>query len=57
MIGPMSGRPPFDPEAIRELARILTETDLTEIEISDKDRRLRVVRAPAPAAAGRRAGG
>ena len=51
MIGPMSGRAPFDPEAIRELARILTETGLTEIEISEKDRRLRVVRAPAPAAA------
>ena len=50
MIGPMSGRAPFDPEAIRELARILTETGLTEIEISEKDRRLRVVRAPAPAA-------
>ena len=51
MMGPMSGRAPFDPEAIRELARILTETGLTEIEISDKDRRLRVVRAPAPAVA------
>ena len=45
---PMSGRGPFDPEAIRELARILTETGLTEIEISDKDRRLRVARMPAP---------
>jgi len=46
----MSGRAPFDPEAIRELAKILTETGLTEIEISDKDRRLRVARAPvAPA--------
>jgi acetyl-CoA carboxylase biotin carboxyl carrier protein len=51
MMGPMSGRAPFDPEAIRELARILTETGLTEIEISDKDRRLRVVRAPAQVAA------
>ena len=47
----MSGRGPFDPEAIRELARILTETGLTEIEISDKDRRLRVARTPAPSAA------
>jgi acetyl-CoA carboxylase biotin carboxyl carrier protein len=45
---PMSERGPFDPEAIRELARILTETGLTEIEISDKDRRLRVARTPAP---------
>ncbi len=41
----------FDPEAIRELARILRETDLTEIEVSDKDSRLRVARAPAPVAA------
>lgn len=46
-MGPMSGRASFDPEAIRELARILTETGLTEIEVSDKDRRLRVVRAAA----------
>jgi len=51
MRSPMNGRASFDPEAIRELARILTETGLTEIEISDKDRRLRVVRAYPPAAA------
>lgn len=37
----------FDPEAIRALAAILNETGLTEIEISDKDSRLRVARAPA----------
>ena len=48
---PMSERGPFDPESIRELARILTETGLTEIEISDKDRCLRIVRTPAPSAA------
>ena len=47
----MSERGPFDPEVIRELARILAETGLTEIEISDKDRRLRVARTPAPSAA------
>jgi len=41
----------FDPEAIRQLALILRETDLTEIEVSDKDAKLRVVRAPAPVAA------
>lgn len=40
----------FDPEAIRQLALILRETDLTEIEVSDKDAKLRVVRAPAPVA-------
>ena len=35
---------PFDPAAIRELAAILTETGLTEIEISDTDRSIRVAR-------------
>ncbi len=45
----MMGRPPFDAEAIRELAAILVETGLTEIEVSDKDRRLRVARTLAPA--------
>jgi len=34
----------FDPEAIRELAKILRETDLSEIELVEKDARLRVVR-------------
>jgi acetyl-CoA carboxylase biotin carboxyl carrier protein len=43
---------PFDAEAIRVLAGILTETGLTEIEIGDKDYRLRVVRSPAPVVAG-----
>ena len=46
----MIGRPPFDADAIRALATILAETGLTEIEVSDKDRRLRVARVPAPAA-------
>jgi len=41
----------FDPRAIRALADILVETGLTEIEISEKDSKLRVVRAPAPVAA------
>lgn len=49
----------FDAEAIRELARILRETDLTEIELVEQDSRVRVARqvtqvtvaAPAPAAA------
>jgi len=45
----------FDPAAIRELAQILRETDLTEIELVDGEARLRVVRqtsvvAAAPAA-------
>lgn len=44
----------FDPAAIRELAQILRETDLTEIELVDGESRLRVVRqsiVAAPAAA------
>src|SRR5215208_2775435 len=36
----------FDPEAIRALAQILRDTDLTEIELVEKDSRLRVVRTP-----------
>lgn len=45
-------RIPFDPDAIRALAAVLTETGLSEIEISDKDSRIRVARAGgAPAAA------
>ena len=39
----------FDPEAIRQLADILREAGLTEIEIVEADRRIRVVRAPAAA--------
>ncbi len=38
---------PFNDEAVRALATILTETGLTEIEIEGKEGRIRVVRAPA----------
>lgn len=38
----------FDPEAIRALAQILRDTDLTEIELVEKDSRIRVARTPAP---------
>jgi acetyl-CoA carboxylase biotin carboxyl carrier protein len=56
----------FDPATIRELAQILRESDLTEIELIDNDMRVKLVRqvtvaamampvaahaAPAPAAA------
>jgi acetyl-CoA carboxylase biotin carboxyl carrier protein len=41
---------PFDPAAVRALATILADTGLTEIEIEGKDGRIRVVRAPTPAA-------
>jgi acetyl-CoA carboxylase biotin carboxyl carrier protein len=55
-------RIPIDPDTIRALAAVLVETGLTEIEIADKDSRIRVVRggvattvvpvaAPAPVAA------
>ncbi len=40
----------FDPESIRTLATILRETALTEIELVEGDRRIRLVRA-APQAA------
>ena len=43
-------RIPFDPDAIRALAAVLAETGLSEIEIAEKDSRIRVVRATAPAA-------
>lgn len=38
-------RIPIDPDAIRMLAAVLTETGLSEIEIAEKDSRIRVVRA------------
>ncbi|MXP64547.1 acetyl-CoA carboxylase biotin carboxyl carrier protein [Roseomonas sp. M0104] len=39
----------FSPEAIRALAQILRETDLSEIELADKDSRVRVTRSVAMA--------
>ncbi len=39
---------PFDPAAVRELANILADTGLTEIEIESEAGRIRVVRTPAP---------
>ena len=41
---------PFDPDVIRTLATILTETGLTEIEIAENERRIRIARTPAPVA-------
>ena len=40
---------PFEPGAIRMLAKLMSETGLTEIEMAEKDRRIRVVRGVAPA--------
>ena len=34
----------FDPATIRELAQILRESDLTEIELVDNDMRVKLVR-------------
>ncbi len=48
----MSNGVTVDAEAIRKLAEILRDTDLTEIEVAEKDARIRVSRmlpAPAPA--------
>ena len=48
MSGEGAGGVRFDPEAIRALAQILRDTDLTEIELVEKDSRIRVARTPAP---------
>ncbi|MBS0561117.1 MAG: acetyl-CoA carboxylase biotin carboxyl carrier protein [Proteobacteria bacterium] len=45
-------RIPVDPEAIRQLASILAETGLSEIEIADKENRIRIARAPVAPAPG-----
>jgi acetyl-CoA carboxylase biotin carboxyl carrier protein len=53
----MRKQDPIDTDAVRQLAKLLAETDLTEIEIQRGDLRIRVVRnvtlavAPAPALA------
>lgn len=45
------GQPEVDKELIRELAALLNETGLTEIEIEHDDHRLRIARQPAQVAA------
>lgn len=54
----MASKSPIDPELVRELAQLLNETDLTEIEVQKGDLRVRVARSvsamvqvPAPAVA------
>jgi acetyl-CoA carboxylase biotin carboxyl carrier protein len=44
-------RIPIDPDTIRALAAVLTETGLSEIEIAEKDSRIKLVRGGAAAAA------
>ena len=39
---------PFDPALVREIAGLLAETDLTEIEVEKGDLKIRVARQPAP---------
>jgi acetyl-CoA carboxylase biotin carboxyl carrier protein len=38
----------IDPKLVRELASLLTDNELTEIEVADGDRRIKVCREPAP---------
>jgi acetyl-CoA carboxylase biotin carboxyl carrier protein len=38
----------IDPALVRELAQLLSDNDLTEIEVADGDRRIKVSREPAP---------
>lgn len=40
----LKGKTPIDPQLIRELAQVLTDTDLTEIEIAHDTLRIRVAR-------------
>ncbi len=43
-----SGAMRIDPALVRELAALLTANDLTEIEVEDGDRKIKVAREPAP---------
>jgi acetyl-CoA carboxylase biotin carboxyl carrier protein len=46
--GKSNGAMRIDPALVRELAGLLTENALTEIEVEDGDRRIKVSRAAAP---------
>jgi acetyl-CoA carboxylase biotin carboxyl carrier protein len=46
-----SGGRPFDPGLVRELATLISETDLTEIEVEKGDLRIRVARSVSVVAA------
>jgi acetyl-CoA carboxylase biotin carboxyl carrier protein len=43
-----NGAMQIDPALVRELAELLTANQLTEIEVADGDRRIKVSREPAP---------
>ncbi|MFV2092200.1 MAG: acetyl-CoA carboxylase biotin carboxyl carrier protein [Hyphomicrobiales bacterium] len=44
----MATKKPIDQEMIRDLAELLDQTDLTEIEVESQGVRIKVKRAPAP---------
>ena len=46
-----TGTMQIDPALVRQLAELLDETRLTEVEVQDGDRRIRVARKPAQVAA------
>jgi acetyl-CoA carboxylase biotin carboxyl carrier protein len=47
--GEKTGGMRIDPDLVRELAQLLTDNALTEIEVADGDRRIKVVRDAVPA--------
>ena len=46
--GVKNGDMRIDPALVRELAQLLTDNELTEIEVADGERRIKVSREPAP---------
>ena len=46
--GDKGGAMRIDPKLVRELAQLLTDNELTEIEVADGDRRIKVCRSLAP---------
>ena len=46
--GDKGGAMRIDPSLVRELAQMLTDNELTEIEVQDGERRIKVSREPAP---------
>jgi len=50
--GAKTGDMRIDPSLVRDLAQLLTDNELTEIEVEDGDRRIKVKREPAAVIAG-----
>jgi len=46
--GEKTGAMRIEPHLVRELAQLLTDNELTEIEVQDGERRIKVTREPAP---------